>query len=58
MCNTAWCDGFCDECKIDQELEKEWQESNSQCPHRAECNIVTIDVKQDKCTTCGKVFGY
>ncbi len=38
--------------------KKENEEANAQCPHRKECNWVTVHVKQDKCTNCGEVFNY
>jgi len=53
-----WCFGDRDECKINEELEKEFEEANKECPYRKECKWVTINVKNDKCTTCGKIYTY
>jgi hypothetical protein len=45
MCNTPWCFGDC-------------EEVSAECPYRKECNWVTTDVKNDRCTTCGKGYTY
>lgn len=45
MCRTPWCFGDCEECEADKKLEQQYEESNVECPHRKECNWVTIDEK-------------
>lgn len=56
MCSTPWCYGDCEDCIREQKREKEYKESNEVCPYRKECKWVTVDVKNDKCTTCGKSY--
>ena len=58
MCSTPYCWGDCDECIADKQRadREEWE--NASCPHNPRCNIVTIDVKTDKCTTCGEIIRY
>jgi len=58
MCSTPWCFGDCEECEADKKLEQEYKEANAQCPHRKECKWITVDVKNDRCTTCGKIYTY
>ena len=58
MCSTPWCYGDCEECEARKQSEKDFEEMNAQCPHRKECNLVTVDVKTDTCTYCGKIFTY
>lgn len=58
MCSTPWCFGECDECIRQAKSDKEWEEANKECPYRKECVWVTLDVKTDKCTTCGLITKY
>jgi hypothetical protein len=58
MCNTPWCFGECDECEREAKNKKEYEEATAECPYRKECNIKTVHVKQDRCSTCGKTFNY
>lgn len=58
MCNTPWCFGDCEECEAEEKFKKEIEEQNAECPYRKECKWITIDVKNDKCVTCGKVYTY
>jgi hypothetical protein len=58
MCTTHWCFGDCDECEAEKKLKQEYEEANAQCPYRKECNWVTTDVKNDRCTTCGQTYTY
>jgi hypothetical protein len=58
MCSTPWCWGECDDCIRQAKLDKEWEEEHTDCPHRKECTWVTLNVKTDKCTTCGLVTNY
>jgi len=44
--------------RIKKKYEKEYEENNAQCPYRKECNWETVDVKNDRCTTCGKGYAY
>jgi len=58
MCSTPWCFGDCEECEADKKYEQEREEANAECPYRKECNWVATDVKNDRCTTCGKGYTY
>jgi hypothetical protein len=58
MCSTPWCFGDCEECETEKRLEQEYEESIAECPHRKECNWVAIDIKNDSCKTCGKIYTY
>jgi hypothetical protein len=58
MCNTYWCDGDCSECLEDARRIAQYEEDNAKCPFAKDCNIITVDVKTDKCTTCGKIISY
>lgn len=58
MCRTPHCFGDCDECIADAKREKEYEEANAECPYRTECNVKDINVKQDRCSTCGRVWNY
>ena len=58
MCHTKWCYGECDECIADAEREKEYGDSLKKCPHTDDCILITNNVKQDQCETCGKIFNY
>ena len=58
MCHTKWCYGECDECIADKKREQEYEEVNASCPHISECILVTVDVKTDRCKTCGQIFTY
>jgi hypothetical protein len=58
MCSTPWCYGECDECKAEEAENERLQDSIAECPHRKECNWVTVNVKADRCTTCGQTFTY
>jgi hypothetical protein len=58
MCNTPWCFGDCEECEADKKYEQEREEASAECPYRKECNWVVTDVKNDRCTTCGKGYTY
>ena len=43
---------------LEEDMEREYEDANSTCPNRPECNWVTVHVKRDKCTKCGDVFDY
>jgi hypothetical protein len=58
MCNTPWCDGSCEECVAEKKRQQDYEDSIAQCPYRKECKWVTVDIKNDRCTTCGKTFRY
>jgi hypothetical protein len=58
MCTTPWCYGDCDQCIRDAKQEKEFEEIQKECPHKKECNIITVHVKQDRCTNCNYVYNY
>jgi hypothetical protein len=58
MCSTPWCFGDCEECEADKKYEQEREEASAECPYRKECNWVATDVKNDRCTTCGKGYTY
>lgn len=55
-CRTPYCYGDCDECLDDKRREEE--QYDEECPRSKKCNVVTINIKTDKCTTCGQVFNY
>lgn len=57
-CRTPWCYGDCDDCEADKKLEEEYKDSIAECPHKKECSFEMINVKTDRCTTCGKNFNY
>jgi len=50
--------GDCEECEADKKYDKEQEEANAECPYRKECKWVATDVKNDRCTTCGKGYAY
>jgi len=58
MCNTAWCFGECDECIQDKKKEERYIDDSAQCPYKAKCNFETLDIKTDRCATCGEIFNY
>ncbi len=58
MCRTPWCFGDCDECEADKKYQDDFEEQTAECPHRKECDWVTVNVKADRCKTCGKTFNY
>lgn len=58
MCNTPWCFGDCEDCEADRKWKEEREEANTECPYRKECKWVKLDVKNDKCKTCGKIQSY
>jgi hypothetical protein len=58
MCRTPWCFGDCEECEYDKKYEQAYEESMTECPYRKECTWITLDVKTDKCTNCGKITNY
>ena len=58
MCSTPWCAGECEDCQYEKRYNEEQEEARAECPHRKECNWVVVDVKTDKCTTCGKTTNY
>lgn len=58
MCRTPWCGGECDECIADKKAQEKYEDENISCPHRKECNWETIDVKHDRCKTCGHIETY
>lgn len=58
MCRTKWCYGDCEECEAEKKAQKEWEEQIAVCPHKVSCQLTTLNVKQDQCVTCGKIFNY
>lgn len=60
MCNKSigYCDGSCNEAKEHFAEEERLSESLKVCPHRKECIWITLDVKTDRCTTCGLITKY
>ena len=58
MCHTPYCFGDCEECLSWDAYVKEAEEASKECPYRKECNCTFVNVKTDKCTTCGKIFNY
>lgn len=58
MCFTPYCDGSCDECEYQKKRDLENEESIKGCPYRKECKWETLDVKTDKCTSCGLITNY
>ena len=58
MCSTPYCYGDCDECIAEQKRRKEDDEYFTPCPYNVKCKWETVNVKLDRCTTCGKTFDY
>lgn len=58
MCSTPYCYGDCPECVREQNRKKEYEERSAECPYNLNCKIKTASIKQDVCTTCGKIWNY
>lgn len=55
MCYTPYCDGSCEECENQKKKEEQNDES---CPHSKNCKWETLDIKTDRCKTCGLIINY
>lgn len=58
MCYTPYCFGECEECQRQQQIEQDFRESSAECPYKKECDWETLDVKTDRCKTCGLITNY